>query len=469
MRIKLNAGELKVGMFVSDIDRPWLDTPFMFQGFRLDDAEQLAELRRYCSVVTVDRELSREGMFPAHLWPDRKELEEIVPTQTGAFAPTGGSEPAGERIGFMNRLRTMFGGRGEFKTLANAIKSVEPEFDYGRAPMPIHHDYIPETVALTYHRPTKTLEEEMEPARQIFSRSEEFTRQVFSDINNGKAISIEGLEEVMHNMVESMVRNPDALLWVAHLKQQDTETYAHDLQVAVYLVAFGRNLSLPTKLLDQLCMLGLLLDIGKTKLPRELLAKPGRLTPDEFALTKRHVEFGLDLLRDTPNLHGDVFEGIAQHHEREDGSGYPTGLGAGTISLFGRMAAIVDAFVAITNVRPYAEALSALETLRKLTQWSEGLFHKPLVEQFIQAVGVFPVGSLVELSTGEVAVVVRQNKVRRLQPRVLVICGPDKVPAVTFRVMELLYQPDHDSARVHIVRGLPAGAYGLDAREYYLS
>ena len=104
-----------------------------------------------------------------------------------------------------------------------------------------------------------------------------------------------------------------------------------------------------------------------------------------------------------------------------------------------------------------------------LTLWTQDLFHKPLVEQFIQAVGVFPVGSLIELSTGEVAVVIKQSKVRRLPPRVLVICGPDKVPAPTFRVMELLYQADKDAKRVYIARGLPAGAYGLDAHEYYLA
>ncbi|MFS8086889.1 MAG: HD-GYP domain-containing protein, partial [Acidobacteriota bacterium] len=176
-----------------------------------------------------------------------------------------------------------------------------------------------------------------------------------------------------------------------------------------------------------------------------------------------------DLLRDIPDLHPDIPEGLAQHHEREDGSGYPNRLTAAKISLFGRMAGIVDVFAAITNVRPYGEPLSALDTLRKLARWSGNLFHKPLVEQFIQAIGVFPVGSLVELSNGEVAVVIRQSRVRRLQPRVLVICGKDKLPMASFRVLDLLYQPDRDSERVHIMRGLPAGAYGLDSNEYYLS
>jgi HD-GYP domain-containing protein (c-di-GMP phosphodiesterase class II) len=471
--IKVETSELKVGMFIAELDRPWLDTPFLFQGFLIEDDEQLAALRRYCAFVSVDYERSVAGLLPAsHLLSAAEAVEELGLFETGGFtADVDGQTPPGRLRLFLQRLTGMFGKRGAYRGFETSMTGAEHRAEEDESPPSIlvHHDFIPASVELTYHHKTTTIEEEIGSAQQVYSLSQEFTQQVFSDIHSGKIISFDRVEEVIHNVVDSMVRNPDALLWVAHLKQQDTETYGHDLQVAVYLVAFGRNLCLPVKHLDHLCMLGLLLDIGKTKLPRALLTKQERLTQDEFELTKRHVGFGLDLLRNTPNLHPDILEGLAQHHEREDGSGYPDGLSAGRISLFGRMAAIVDAFVAITNVRPYAEALSALDTLRKLTLWSENLFHKPLVEQFIQAIGVFPVGSLVELSNGEIAVVIRQSRVRRLQPRVLVVCGPDKLPAPSFRVMDLLYQPDRDSERVHIMRGLPAGAYGLDPHEFYLS
>lgn len=465
MVIQVEASELKVGMFIADIDRPWLDTPFLFQGFLIEDDEQLAELRRHCTYAQVDYERSAAGLLPApDLGADPNAFRRPGRAATqGYFKVVEESVPRAPRESFLQRLKDLFGSRGGMNA-----EHLE-ELDEGPPPILVHHDFIPKSVELTYHQKTTTVAEEIGPARQVFGLSQEFTQQVFTDIRAGKIISIEGIEEVIHNVVDSMVRNPDALMWVAHLKQQDMETYGHDLQVAVYLVAFGRNLNLPREHLDQLCMLGLLLDIGKTKLPREMLAKPGKLTLEEFELTKRHVDFGLDLLRDTPNLHADILEGLAQHHEREDGSGYPHALSSGSISLYGRMAAIVDVFVAITNVRPYAGALSALDTLRNLTIWSGNLFHKPLVEQFIQAIGVFPVGSLVELSSGEIAVVIRHSRVRRLQPRVLVICGPDKIPTPSFRVMDLLYQPDRDSERIHIVRALPAGAYGLDPHEYYLS
>ncbi|MCW5593877.1 MAG: HD-GYP domain-containing protein, partial [Burkholderiales bacterium] len=278
------------------------------------------------------------------------------------------------------------------------------------------------------------------------------------------------VEEVVDEMVESMVRNPDALMWVARLREQDITTYGHGLQVAVYLVAFGRHLGFPRAELSQLGTIGLLLDIGKIKLPKSILEKQGRLTPEEFEIAKSHVMLGLEILSATPNWPVEVLEGIAQHHERMNGSGYPRGLKAEQIGIFGRMAGIGDCFAALTKSRPYAEAVSSYEALRSITGWGGEYFHAPLTEQFVQAIGVFPVGSLVELSTGEVAVVVSHNKVRRLKPRVLLLTGPDKTPSAYPIMVDLLYDPLLGGEEpAFIRRSLPAGAYGLNPRENYLS
>jgi len=359
------------------------------------------------------------------------------------------------------------GGSGGFETSAAATAGHLDDFD-DQPRTPVRHDFIPASIPVTFHPETKAIEEEMAPAQQAYARVDELTREVVNYIRGGKLLAIDQVEAVMRDVVDSMVRSPDALMWVARLKQQNTAIYGHSVQVAVYLVALGRHLGLPKEHLARLGMLGLLLDLGKTKLPRTLLGRPGALSPDDFDLIKKHVTLGLDLLRHASDLPPEILVGIAQHHEREDGSGYPEGLAAGRISLFGRMAGIVDSFVALINVRPYADAISSYDALRKLSNWGGTLFHASLVEQFVQAVGVFPVGSLVELSSGEVAVVVRQSKVRRLKPRVLVICGSDRIPALSPSTLDLLYQPT-GSEPLHIVRGLPTGAYGLDTREYYLS
>jgi HD-GYP domain-containing protein (c-di-GMP phosphodiesterase class II) len=257
---------------------------------------------------------------------------------------------------------------------------------------------------------------------------------------------------------------------VARLREQDTTTYGHGLQVSVYLTSFGRHLGFPKEQLGTLAQIGLLLDIGKIRVPKELLEKQGRLSDDEMMMAKEHVTHSLAILAETPNFDETVLEAIAQHHERLNGSGYPVALEGDQISIYGQMAGIADCFSALIKNRPYAEAVSSYEALRSLTSWGGELFQEALVQQFVSSVGVFPVGSLIELSTGEVAIVVAHNKVRRLKPRVLIVTGPDKMPASHPTMVDLLYDPKLGGDEpAYIKRGLPAGAYGLDLRDFYLA
>jgi HD-GYP domain-containing protein (c-di-GMP phosphodiesterase class II) len=179
------------------------------------------------------------------------------------------------------------------------------------------------------------------------------------------------------------------------------------------------------------------------------------------------VNLGLEILSQAQGVHPDVVEGIAQHHERLNGSGYPKGLSGERIAVFGRMAAIADTYAALTRNRPYAEAVSPHEALQKLSNWGGSQFQVEMVEQFIQSIGVFPVGSLVELSTGEVAVVVTHNKHKRLRPKVLVVTDAEKKPSDRPTTLDLIY--DVSDRPTYIRRGLPSNAYGLDPSEFYLS
>jgi HD-GYP domain-containing protein (c-di-GMP phosphodiesterase class II) len=315
-----------------------------------------------------------------------------------------------------------------------------------------------------------SVEVEVPRAREVVSRSTDLLEKLVSDVRLGQSFEVDRVEEIVEDMVESIVRNPDALMWVARLREQDIGAYGHGLQVSVYLTAFGRHLGFPKTHLAILAQVGLLLDIGKIRLPKDLLQKQGRLEPDEFEAVKAHVQHGLDVLESTPGFPPEVIEGIAQHHERMNGSGYPKALMGEEIGVIGRMAGIVDCFAALTNHRPYAAAVSSYEALRNITNWGGDFFHEPLVQQFVSSVGVFPVGSLIELSTGEVAVVVSHNKLRRLKPRVLVVTGPDKTPVAHPVMVDLLYDPKVGGEEgVFIKRGLASGAYGLDLRDYYLT
>lgn len=533
---KISVTDLRIDMFIADLDRPWIDTPFPLQGFLIVDAEQLRQLRQCCQWVLVDPERSigleyeaapkaapqerrdlgpetrvqvnrvaASGTRPADVAPLRptrpplratpvlptKSTETPQPSSRESAAPAQSSSakatdsrapmlaPAPLRRDARTRQDDSGSRSGFFGYLKNSARNMfaprqKDEFEDDKvpnshtSPAPVQRPgFIPDNVQLTIYEDQKSVQDELAFATESYARSTEILTRVAHDIRSGNTLQLESVEEVIDDMVESMVRNPDAMMWVARMRELDVSTYDHGLNVAISLVAFGRHIGYPREPLSHLGMVGLLLDVGKIKLSRALLEKNGRLTDEEFAMVKNHVELGLTELHRTPNIHTDVLEGIAQHHERINGSGYPQGLPGEKISIFGRMAGIADTYAAMTKKRAYAEAASPHEVLQMLSNWSGTLFHQDMVEQFIQSIGAFPVGSMVELSTGEVAVIVTHNKLKRLKPKVLIITEPDKTPRKYPTTIDLIY--DVSEKPVYIRRGLPSNAFGLDPSEYYLN
>jgi len=427
MKLKISSRKLVAGMFVADLDRPWIDTPFLFQGFLIENDEHLSQLQEYCQFVLVDPDFST---------PDAKAA-------ISSYAV-----------------------RQEEKNQESDTLVDSHFLEDGK--LKLRPSFIPDEIKLSRFRTVVPIEAEFAPAVETYARTAKILDDLFTDLAADQQIAIQEVEVVIHDLVESMARNPDALMLVSRLRLEDEVVYQHGINVAIYLVALGRHLGLPKDMLEQLGNIGLLLDIGKTRLPRELFLKKGQLTSDEYKTVTKHVSLSLGILKDAPTLHQCILDGIAQHHERENGSGYPAGLKGGSISLFGRMAAIADTFSALTNPRPYADILAPYEALRSMVNWGGEFYHAPIIEQFIHAIGIFPVGSMVELSSGEVAVIISHNKVRRLQPRVLIISSRDKKPSPSPSTLDLLHQPA-SNATITILRGLPNGAYGLNPREYYLA
>jgi HD-GYP domain-containing protein (c-di-GMP phosphodiesterase class II) len=516
MATKILTTELKVGMFVTDLDRPWVDTPFLLQGFLIESDEQIIALRDHCDFVIVDRARSTGAEFapipesqtntippasarkvtplpakPAEP-PKAGAAPPPVTTIIHSTAPRAGTRPVFRLEDIATRRAAAQPGNGaageiEYPGLLgrvlSGIKGLWGRDAGSPSPMPLEEAVpespqelaaraalIPPGIAVQTYVNQVPVEQEVPKARAVVAQASGLLENLVHDVRLGKSFDVERVEEIVDDMVDSIVRNPDALMWVARLREQDIATYGHGLQVSVYLTSFGRHIGFPKPQLAQLAQIGLLLDIGKIRLPRALLEKQGRLTPEEFEEAKTHVARGIEILSQTPNFPHEILEAIAQHHERMNGSGYPHGRVGNEIGVFGRMSGIVDCFAALTNHRPYAAAASSYEALRSLTGWAGEFFHEALVQQFVSSVGVFPVGSLIELSSGEVAVVVEHSKVRRLKPRVLVVTGPDKTPAPHPTLLDLLYAPKVGTDEpVFIKRGLPAGAYGLDLRDFYLA
>jgi HD-GYP domain-containing protein (c-di-GMP phosphodiesterase class II) len=537
---KVKSAELRIGMFVADLDRPWMDTPFLLQGFLIEDREQLDQVVECCAWVMIDPQRSIGSAYEPP--PKPKPIERRATNEpplvviTKISAPGSGpsesddeandtghrviqnkkTSPADKQANAPAKGRTSFAvamrastqpdeptddenivvdrdairarldagtkngerKRGFFSQLRESARNLfltkqKDDIDYSNisdeydsAPPYVRPSFIPETVQLTIYEDKLTVEEEIQFAHEAFTRTNDLLHRVTQDIRSGGALQLEDVEAVIDDMVESMVRNPDAMMWVARLREQNTSTYGHGLSVAVNLVAFGRHLGYPKPSLSHLGLLGMLLDLGKIKIPTELLEKHERLTPAEFEHVKQHVQYGLDILHSTPNIHADVLDGVAQHHERMNGKGYPFGLVGEKITVFGRMAGIADSYAAMTQQRNYAETASPHEALQTMSSYEGTQFHAEMLEQFIQSIGAFPVGSLVELSTGEVAVVATHNKLKRLKPKVMIITEADKTVRKFPTTKDLLY--DVSEKPVYIRRGLPPKAFGLDVSEFYL-
>jgi HD-GYP domain-containing protein (c-di-GMP phosphodiesterase class II) len=320
----------------------------------------------------------------------------------------------------------------------------------------------------TFYQPRSTIAEEMPRARKAFETCVEALETVLADIGRQANVPLEQAREAVGDMVESMLDNPDAIMWIAQLRETHLDTYQHCVRVSLYMIAVGRTLGLPREMIEALGQVGILADAGKTRLPRALLDKPGMLTPVEYKIAQDHVRLGLKALAAEVPLAPEVQAGIAEHHERIDGSGYPRALKGTQISIWGRIAGIADCFSALITERPYAKAMAPQDALMSLYEWAGTAFHPPLVEQFVQSIGVFPVGSLVELSNGEVAVVLAQNRTRRLEPRVIVLADAQKNPIPQPFERDLFRQAAVRGAKpLRIQRGLPAGAYGLKPHDYY--
>jgi len=402
-KVKIPTTNLQIGMFVSRLDRPWLETPFLFQGFRIKNQKEIAGLQEYCDQVYIE-----------------------VPV-----------DPKARGLGARG------GGEG-----AQAL--------------------VPRTRLVVYQESTP-VETEIAIAEKLHARVADLVHDLIQELRAGGDIAYPAVQRIISPMVDSVVRNPDAFLWLIELKRRDAYSYYRSLHSSVLAVVLGRHIGLPKADLHYLASGVLLMDIGKTKVQEQLLNKSERLTPQEFEQVKQHVHHGVLMLKETPGVEKQVIFIVRTHHERHDGSGYPFGLNALQIPLLGRIAGIVDCYGAITTDRPYAPAMSATQAMQALYEWRDIDFQAELVEQLIQALGIYPTGTLVELSSGEVGAVIAQNRLRRLRPKIMVVLDADKRPDPHFPIIDLIHATEDKMGNpLGISRALQPGAYGIDAKELYL-
>lgn len=273
---------------------------------------------------------------------------------------------------------------------------------------------------------SSTLSEELKRSQKVYSEANKIISNIMHDVRIGKQIEIERIDPVVEKMANSILRNKDALLSLCRIKNKDNYTFLHSVSVGALLISFAHALDFKRDVIKQLGVGGMLHDIGKTKVPNEILNKPGKLTEDEFIIMKSHVVHGCSILRKTPGIAQVSFDVAAQHHERFDGSGYPLKMKNVEMSVYGQMASIVDVYDAITADRCYHKGMEPTVAIRKMFEWSKFHFNPNLLRTFIHTVGIYPVGTLVILESGKIGVVIEQCETDMTRPLVRIIFDTKK-------------------------------------------
>ncbi len=392
---KIHVGDLRVGMFVSKLDRDWLDTPFIMQGFLIEEEEDIDIVSEYCEFVWVDA---------------------VSPSKAAAYSSNIGTASQAKPAQYVHKV---------------------------------------------------SLQEEHKKAYKAFRRARSVTCSILEEIRLGGSIDSQAAKDTVNDCVESVLRHPDAMLWMSKIREEREYTSDHCLNVCILAIAFGRQLGLDNLELKNLGLCGLLHDVGKMRVPADIIDKPARLTPKEFSLMKAHTVHGRNLLLTTKNLYSGVVDVAYSHHERMDGEGYPRKLPGAGIARFARIISIVDAYDAMTANRCYSRAKTSTEALKIIYAERGKQFDAELALEFIKTIGLYPPGSLVELYSGEIGFVIESNPRRRHLPKIILLLEPDKKHKKKEKIVDLSFIEDGTLSRRYLIKQVwPDGSFALHIREY---
>ena len=390
-KVRLRACDLRPGMFVCELDRPWLETPFLLQGFEVENDADIEAVMQYCEYVYID--LMRTKVV-------RVTIDELP----GTFA-------------------------SEKKRALN--------------------------------------DKDMEAAASTRRQTSKLIKSFIEEIRFGQSLDIQLAKSAVSDCVANLIKNPEAMMFLTRMRNKDEHLNQHAFNVCVYAIVLGRLLGYDSTQLEQVGTCGLLHDMGKVNIPDDILNKPGPLTDEETTVIQSHAKEGRDILMSGRDIFSGTVDVAYGHHENIDGTGYPRGLQGHQLNLNCKIISVVDKYEAIISPKPYrptGDHLSAVAILNQLAR--DNKIDRSLTSAFISYLGIYPPGSIVELSSGEVAIVLESNPKQRLRPQILVVRDAAKNPIQHF--VDMNEKTVDDQGRPYrIVTVRRPGDFGIDLSQYY--
>ena len=381
---RIATSDVKLGMYLHSMEGAWLSHPFWRTRFVLADPADLVALK--ASAVQA-------------VWIDASRGADVPDPEPAKPSPQRSPPPS----------------------LAPAAPIAAP----APAPRP------PEA--------RTSIESEFERAAQVLNRSRVAVTAMFNEARLGKAVDTERCLPIVDEVAGSVARNPAAFMSLARLKNKDDYTYMHSVAVCALMVGLARQLGLNEEQTREAGLAGLLHDIGKMAMPLDILNKPGTLTDAEFDVIRSHPERGYEMLKGSDGVTEGALDVALHHHEKMDGTGYPHALAGDKLTLLARMGAVCDVYDAITSSRPYKAAWDPAGSIQRMAQW-QGHFDSNVFSAFVRCVGIYPVGTLVRLQSGRLAVVLDQNPAALVSPRVKVFFSTKSNMPIPITTIDLAAQ-----------------------------
>lgn len=388
---KFAVEDVRVGMFVTQLDIPWEESTFMFQGLEIKSTADIQELQNQCK----------------HVWVDYDEFS-------------------------LPKSRNESG-------------------------LPANPNISPNAVV--------PIQEELSSAQEVHTLASKTVTDLFSEIRLGAEVDGAKVKQAVNGCVDSILRNPDASVWMTRIQAKDEGTAQHSLNVAALSIIMAKAMNLSNRELEDIGVCAMLHDVGKTSIPTHILNKQGQLTDEEREEIRKHTRYGRDILISTKSVMSGAADVAHSHHERPDGKGYPRGLTTEKIPLYAKIVAIAEAYDVITTKQLYRNALSPSEAIQELYAHRGTQFDEDLVIKFIDSVGIFPPGSIVEMQNGEIGIVLSSTG-DKLRPRVIMILDAE-FEAIEQRMVDLS-QMDTDTAGnpYQIKTTLSDGTHGINVEDF---